>query len=127
MTIALWCVLIGAFLPVTFAGYAKRLGRFGLRDNHNPREFMAKLEGPAQRANWAHQNTFEAYPPFAAAVLAATHIGKIDPQVLDMLAVGWVVLRLAYGVLYITDQAKTRSVAWTLAVGCWVAMFLLSA
>ena len=127
MTIALWCLVVGAFLPVLFAGYAKARGRFGLRDNHNPREFLAKLEGPAQRANWAQNNSFEAYPPFVAAVLTATHIGKMDAQLLDMLAIGWVVLRLAYGVLYIADLARVRSVAWTLAIGCWLAMFLLSA
>lgn len=126
MSIALWCIAVGALMPLLWAWYAKAKGRFGLRDNHNPREFMDKLTGQAQRANWAQQNALEAFPQFAAAVLVASHVGKIAPDTLNALALAWVALRLAYGVLYIADLAKLRSVVWSLAMACWVAMFALS-
>ncbi|MFZ5723686.1 MAG: MAPEG family protein [Pseudomonadota bacterium] len=128
MTIALWCVLIGALMPLLWAFFAKFTGDgFKPRHNYRPREFLDALEGPRKRAHWAQLNAFEAFPAFAAAVLVASHVGKIDPARLDQLAIGWVVLRLLYGVLYIADRALLRSVVWALAVACWVAMFAFSA
>eukprot|EP01035_Chromulina_nebulosa_P035064 gene35064-47116_t len=38
-------------------------------DNAAPRVMLAKLDGWRQRANWAQLNGFEAFPPFAAAVI----------------------------------------------------------
>lgn len=128
MTIALWCVLIGAFLPLVWSWYAKFTGNgFKPRDNHNPREFAEKLDGARKRAHWAQLNSLEAFPPFAAAVIIATLVGHIDPARLDQLAIGWVALRSIYGVLYIADKATLRLTVWGLATACWVAMFVLSA
>ena len=127
MTIAYWCVLLGALSPLIWVGYAKATGRFDRRANHNPREFLETLSGPSKRAHWAQLNSYEAFPPFAAAVIVAAHVGKIPQGTLDALAVGWLVTRFLYGVLYVTDQATLRSVAWFAAMGCWVAIFVLSA
>ncbi len=129
MSIALWCVLAGALMPLIWTWYFKFGGavRFRPRDNHNPREFAEKLDGGAKRAYWAQLNSFEAFPPFAAAVIVATLVGNIDPARLDQLAIAWVVLRLIYGILYVADKASLRSLAWGLATACWVAMFVLSA
>lgn len=128
MTIALWCVLAGALMPLAWTWYAKFSGtvRFRPRDNHNPREFSEKLEGASRRAHWAQLNSFEAFPPFAAAVVIATLVGNIEPARLDQLAIAWVVLRVIYGVLYIADKPTQRSLVWALATACWVAMFVLS-
>ncbi len=46
--------------------------QFGSLDNNHPREQQARLAGWGQRAQAAHDNSFEAFAPFAAAVLAAT-------------------------------------------------------
>lgn len=128
MTIALWCVLAGALMPLLWTWYAKFTGTgFKPRNNYNPREFMATLEGARKRAHWAQLNSFEAFPPFAAAVVIATVVGRIDPARLDQLAIAWVALRVLYGVLYIADRAPLRSLAWAMATACWVAMFVLSA
>ncbi len=128
MTIALWCVLAGAFLPIIWTGYAKFTGTgSGPRENHNPREFLETLTGGRKRANWAQLNSFEAFPPFAAAVIIATYLGKMDPAQLNALALAWVGLRLVYGVLYIADRAELRTLSWAGATACWVAMFVLSA
>ncbi len=124
MTIAYYCVLLGALIPLMWTAYAKFTSGFGGRDNHNPREFLERLSGAKKRAHWAQLNSFEAFPPFAAAVIIATHIGKLDHGTLDALAVAWLVLRFVYGILYVADRATLRSVAWTGAVACWVAMFL---
>lgn len=121
MTIAYWCVMIAAFLPLLYTGIAKFSGP-GF-NNRTPREFQARLQGFRQRAHWAHLNSFEAFPPFAAAVIIAHQLG-LQQSTLDALAIGFIVARLAYGAFYLADMATLRSLAWVAAVGCWVTMLV---
>ena len=69
MTIAYWCVVLVMFLPLIWVGIAKANGSG--YDNDRPREWLADQKGRAARANWAQQNSYEAFPPFAAAVIIA--------------------------------------------------------
>jgi uncharacterized MAPEG superfamily protein len=124
MTTAYWCVLIAAFLPLAFTGVAKFSGP-GF-NNNRPRDFQSGLTGFRQRAHWAHLNSFEAFPPFAAAVLMAHQLG-LTQGTLDQLAIGFIVARLAYFAFYLSDHATLRSLAWGAATACWVAMFFLAA
>lgn len=124
MTIAYWCVLVGAFLPIIFTGLAKFSGP-GF-DNRNPRAFQARLEGMRLRAHNAHLNGFEAFPPFAAAVIIAHQLG-VAQATIDTLALFWVGLRVLYGVFYMLNLGALRSLAWLAAVGCWVALFVQAA
>ena len=124
MTIAYWCVLAAAFIPLLFVGYAKFTG--GRYNNYKPREFLAKLEGPQARARDAQLNSYEAFPPFAAAVIIAHQLAAPQSQI-DLLALGWVGLRLFYGVCYIANWAMLRSTVWLLAVGCVVGLFVIAA
>ena len=69
MKTALICVLIAGLMPYLWTTVAKIAGpRY---DNRNVRDWQSKLTGLAQRAHAAHLNSFEAFPFFAAAVLAA--------------------------------------------------------
>ncbi|PCJ38858.1 MAG: hypothetical protein COA99_11040 [Moraxellaceae bacterium] len=124
MTIAYACILIAALLPFVWTVAAK-LSKPGF-DNSGPRDFLNELEGWGQRANWAQINSFEAFPAFAAAVLVAYQLNNIDLNVLDALAVSFVVCRVLYGILYIADKATLRSLVWMAGMGCWVGIFLLS-
>jgi uncharacterized MAPEG superfamily protein len=126
MTTALWCVLIGIVLPYLWTGMAKSLGRYRPRDNHQPREFLEQLEGPAKRAHWAQLNSFEAFPAFAAAVLVAqwAHATQVD---INRLAMVWVVARVAYGAFYVADLALLRSLAWLVGMICVVGLFIVAA
>lgn len=126
MTIAYWCVLAAILLPYIWTGVAKFTSGFRPRDNHNPREYLERLEGPAKRAHWAQLNTFESIPGFMAAVIIAHLAGAAQPTV-DAIAVTYIGLRLAYGVLYITDKARLRSLVWAGGVACIVALFVVSA
>lgn len=126
MTLAYWCVLAAILLPYIWTGVAKFTSGFRPRDNHNPREYLEKLEGPAKRAHWAQLNTFESIPGFMAAVIIAHQAGAPQATV-DAIAVTYIGLRLAYGVLYITDKAQLRSLVWAGGVACIVALFVVSA
>lgn len=126
MTTGLWCVLVGLLMPYLWTGAAKSMGRYDLRANHDPREFMARLRGPAARANAAQLNSFEAFPAFAAAVLVA-QIAHASQHSIDAFAIAWVLLRLLYGVVYIADLARLRSVVWFAALACVIGLFVSAA
>ena len=113
-TLAYWCILVAALLPILCAGLAKAGGR-GDFDNHNPRSWLQKQSGWHARANAAQANTFEALPFFMVAVVIA-HQLQASQGLLDLLAMAFIALRLAYIALYVTDLATPRSVVWGLAL-----------
>jgi uncharacterized MAPEG superfamily protein len=102
------------------------MGRYDLRANQHPRDFLAKLSGPASRANAAQLNSFEAFPAFAAAVLVAQY-AHAPQHSIDLLAIAWVVLRLIYGALYIANLAALRSLVWFSGMACVVGLFVIAA
>lgn len=122
MTIALYCVLIAALMPLIWTGYAKFSGP-GF-NNNTVRDFQAELKGKRQRAHWAHLNSFEAFPPFAAAVLVS-HLVHGPSQTANIIALLWVAFRTLYGIFYIADMATPRSLVWLGATICWIALFFL--
>jgi uncharacterized MAPEG superfamily protein len=121
MSVALWSVLVAGILPILVAGYAKRLG--GSYNNARPRDIAQHYEGKAKRAHAAHQNGFEAFPLFAAAVLIAEMKGAPRGAV-DMLAVGHIVMRFAYVGAYVADKPTLRSIAWALALFATIGIFI---
>ena len=125
-TVAYWRVLLMAFLPIVCAGIAKygmfsKPRRDGGYDNHNPRAWLAKQTEWRARANAAQANTFESLPFFFAAVIIA-HQLQARQVVVDILAFMFVVLRIAYVLMYVADMAQIRSVIWlaALLVNIWL-------
>lgn len=119
-TLAYWCVLIAALLPIVCAWIAKsgqlnRPRKEGGYDNHDPRAWLARQSDWRARANAAQQNSFEALPFFIGAVIIAHQLGAHQLR-LDMLAFLFVFLRLIYIMAYVADMAKARSAVWTLAL-----------
>lgn len=119
-TVAYWCLLAAALLPIACAALAKwgtmttPANRGGF-DNHNPRAWLARQTDWRARANAAQANTFEALPFFFAAVIIAHHLQASQVR-LDVFAFVFVVLRIAYVMMYVADMAKSRSVIWFLAL-----------
>ena len=123
MQTALICVLIAGLLPYVWTAVAKAMGpRY---DNRNVRDWQAKLEGLPKRAHAAHLNSFEAFPFFAAAVLAAI-IAHADSGRVAMLSIAFIVARVLHGLTYIADIAWARSLVWFAGFGCAVVVLALS-
>lgn len=121
MYIALICVLAAGLMPYLWTGVAKFSGpRY---DNSDVRGWQARLAGLPHRADAAHLNSFEAFPLFAIAVLAAFLTGA-DAQRVMLLSLAFVGLRLAYGVIYLLNLAVLRSLVWLAAMACSVAIML---
>lgn len=123
MTIAYWCVLIAFILPLVWTGVAKSAGGY---DNRAPRRYLGALAGWPQRADWAHQNAFEAAPPFAAGVIIAQHVG-VGQATVDALALVFLLARIAHGAVYLADWDRVRSIIWLVGFGATVGLFLSAA
>jgi uncharacterized MAPEG superfamily protein len=118
-------VIALATLPITlFIAYAIKvpLGMAMAKegrgyDNKDPRAQQARLEGWGRRANSAHLNAFEAFPPFAAGVMLCSgvmlcYVTHTNPMWTTALAVTHAAARLVYPMLYIAGIDKLRSLVW---------------
>lgn len=123
MTIAYWCIFIAALLPFVSVGLAKYQPGY---NNYSPRDWEAKLEGWRKRAVHAHQNHFEAFAPFAAGVIVA-HLAHSPQRAVDLIAVAFVVVRIAYTGAYLANKPLLRSSLWLVGLGCVIALFALAA
>lgn len=124
MTIALWCVLVAGILPYICAGIAK--SGFKDFDNRNPRQWLASQTGFRARANAAQQNSFEAFPFFAVAVLVASLKGVTSGWV-DGLAIIFIFARFGFIACYLVDKAGLRSIFWICGIFCVITLFVMSA
>ena len=116
-TVAYWCVLIAALLPLACAWLAKsgHLGKSrkeGGFDNHDPRAWMGRQTDWRARANAAQANSFESLPFFIGAVIIA-HLLGAGQTLLDILAFLYVMLRVFYILMYVSDMPTVRSAVWT--------------
>lgn len=115
------CVLIAGLLPILTVGIAKAGG--GRYNNHDPRTRAASYEGLARRAYAAHQNGFEAFPLFAAAVIIAEMKGGAQGTI-NALAIAFILFRIGYVAAYAADRPTLRSGIWTLGLLATLAIFM---
>ena len=126
MTIAIVCVILTGFLPIIAAGIAK----FGptenaasdTYDNNQPRAWLAKQTGLRARANSAQANTFESLPFFYVAIAIAMILQAPQARI-DVLAIAYLLARVAYIVCYVMDWANLRTFVWFIGLACTVALF----
>ena len=119
-TVAYWCVLLAALLPLACAWLAKwplagKPRREGGFDNGDPRGWLARQTGWQARANAAQHNSFEALPFFIGAVIIAHQLGAVQAWV-DILALLFVTLRVIYIAMYVAGLPTARSAFWAAAL-----------
>lgn len=119
-SIAAAAVLI--YLPFMVVGYA----RFSVGyDMSAPRAMFDKLPSYAQRATWAHQNSFEAFMIFAAAALMA-YVTNVDSIWATYAAITFVIARGLYSIFYILNVPLLRSLMFAVGSTCWATLIALS-
>ncbi|WP_211462633.1 MAPEG family protein [Collimonas silvisoli] len=123
MTIAYWCVLIAGLMPLFTVVIAKR-GRSDF-DNAEPRAWLEKQSGLRRRADYAHRNHFEAFPFFAAGVIIAQQVHAAQ-NILNLLALIFIVARVIYTVLYLQDRPSLRSAVWGVGFLAAISLFVLA-
>jgi uncharacterized MAPEG superfamily protein len=119
-SIAAAVVLI--YLPFLVVGYAR--ARVGY-DMSAPRAMFDKLPPYAQRATWAHQNSFEAFMIFAAAALMAYVTGVNSPLAIEAV-IAFLVARLLYSIFYILNIPVLRSLMFAIGSVGYAVLIVLS-
>ena len=111
-------VVIASVIPL---GAARSQADFTPADLAAPRAMFERLPAWGKRANWAHQNTFEAFtlhaPACLLALVVAAH-GWLPTSV--AIGAAWLhpLLRLVYIGAYITNVPLLRSLCWAGAILC---------
>lgn len=127
-TVAYWCVLLAALLPLACTWLAKwplvKSRREGGYDNAEPRAWLARQTGWRARANAAQANSFEALPFFIGAVVIAHQLGASQTR-LDILALLFVTLRIIYVAMYVAGLPTVRSAIWALAFAVNIGILFL--
>ena len=125
MTVAEWCVFGTVMLYLLTIVSIKWIG-FRRYDNARPRDPAFYDEPLRARALGAHQNGIEAFPFFAAAVLLAEF--RAAPQnLINELAVLFLIVRIAYVLTYIGDRPRLRSILWNVGFLINIAIFFMPA
>ena len=123
MTIAEWMIFSAVILYLLTVAPVKVVGRPAF-DNANPRDPAFYKPGFASRALGAHLNGIETFPFFAAAVLLAEF--RHQPQHwIDLLAIAFIGVRLAFVLVYLGNWPTTRTLLWNLGFAVNTAIFLM--
>jgi uncharacterized MAPEG superfamily protein len=123
--ILLYCIAAAAvliYLPFLVVGYGRVIVGY---DMSAPRAMFDKLPPYAQRATWAHQNSFEAFTLFAPAALMAYVTGEHSSLAIGA-AITFIIVRLLYSVFYIFDIPIARSLMFAIGSLCSGTLFVLS-
>jgi uncharacterized MAPEG superfamily protein len=111
-------VVIASLIPL---GAARSQADFVPADLAAPRAMFDRLPAWGKRANWAHQNTFEAFTLHAPACLLALVVAA-HGWAPTGLAIGaaWLhpLLRLLYIAAYVANLPPLRSLCWAGAILC---------
>ena len=125
MTIAEWCVFGAVLLYLLTIAPFKPLGGRQF-DNAKPRDPAFYQDPLRARALGAHLNGIETFPFFAAAVLLAEF--RTAPQnLINELAVLFLIVRVAYVLTYLGNRPTLRTILWNIGFAINVAIFFLPA
>jgi len=113
-----WSLVLSAgvvFASLIPLGAARSQADFVPADLAAPRAMFERLPAWGKRANWAHQNSFEAFGLHAPACLTAALA----------VAAAWLhpLLRLGYIGAYIANLPPLRSLCWAAAVLCTAILY----
>jgi uncharacterized MAPEG superfamily protein len=120
VSIALAAALI--YLPYLLVAF----GRFQVGfDMGAPRASFDKLPDYAKRANWAHQNSIETFPPYAAAALMA-YVTQQNTGAVAHWALAFVAARFLFSVFYIINFPIGRSLMFGIGSAATISLMIAS-
>jgi uncharacterized MAPEG superfamily protein len=124
MTVAEWCLLGAVMLYLGTLAAAKALAPSAF-DNAVPRDPQFYEHPIRKRALGAHINGIETFPFFAASVLLA-EFRQAPQDWVDMLAIAFLLARLAFVAAYVTGKPTARTIIWNVANAFNLGLFFLA-
>lgn len=116
-------VVIASLIPL---GAARSQADFKPSDLAAPRAMFERLPDWGKRANWAHQNCFEAFTLHAPACLLAL-VASLHgaPMAATAVLAAWLhpVLRLGYIGAYVANVPLLRSLCWAGGILCTAILY----
>jgi uncharacterized MAPEG superfamily protein len=120
LSVAIAAILV--YFPYMVTAY----GRFKVGfDPSAPRALFDKLPDYAKRASWAHQNSWEVFVLYVAAVMMVCVSGKASDST-DLTAVVFLVSRFLFSIFYILNLPWLRSPAWLASIICTASLMSTS-
>ena len=116
-------VVVASLIPL---GAARSQADFTPADLAAPRAMFDRLPAWGKRANWAHQNCFEAFSLHAPACLLALVAARQGSATAAVaLAAAWLhpALRLGYIGAYVANLAPLRSLCWAGGILCTALLY----
>jgi uncharacterized MAPEG superfamily protein len=122
---AIAAAFVLVYLPFLVVAYERvRVGSEALRAPRSA-AVIDKLPPHAQRATWAHQNSFESFTLFTAAALMA-YVTQQNSVVAIGAAIAYLVARLLFSVFYILDVSFGRSLMFAIGSVCIITLMGMS-
>lgn len=114
-------VVVASLIPL---GAARSQADFTPADLAAPRAMFERLPAWGKRANWAHQNCFEAFSLHAPACLLAL-VAAQGGSAPAALAAAWLhpLLRLGYIGAYVANLPPLRSLCWAGGILCTAILY----
>ncbi|MEO0770347.1 MAG: MAPEG family protein [Cyanobacteria bacterium J06649_4] len=122
----LLCSIVAAAALIYFPYLAVAAGRFQVGyEMGAPRGMFDKLPDYAQRATWAHENSWESFTLYAPATIMAFVSGVPAEQVLGSVVI-YLITRVTYSLFYILNVPILRSLSWAFSISSIVSLFVAS-
>lgn len=124
--IVILIILAACLLPYVFAFIARIKSGYQTKMSGTLtiREHLALQTGLAARANAAQQNSFEGLPLFLVAMLMAQYL-VIPDRYAIFLGLLYLFFRIIYGVCYLFNFPRLRSLFWILATLCPIDLLII--
>ena len=116
-------VVVASLIPL---GAARSQADFTAADLAAPRAMFERLPAWGKRANWAHQNCFEAFSLHAPACLLALVAARGGSATATLaLVAAWLhpALRLGYIGAYVANLPPLRSLCWAGGILCTAILY----
>jgi len=112
----LLCSIVAAAALIYLPYFAVAAGRFQVGyDMGAPRGMFDKLPEYAQRATWAHQNSWESFALYAPAALMGYAVG-LSAEQFAMTALTYLASRVTYSLFYVLNVPILRSLSWAVSI-----------
>ncbi|NOX49157.1 MAG: hypothetical protein GXP16_01300 [Gammaproteobacteria bacterium] len=129
MTIPLWCLVAGIFLPYLWAGVSVplRARQLGTVDLEQPRLQAAELTGSGAGAWGAQMNQWEAIAVFTAVTMLAYIAGVDAAGSWATASVIWLAARVFHGIFYVFGKSRLRGVSFITSLGMSIWIVVMAA